>query len=303
MKRALIVLLACVAPWSVSLAASPEDDYLAARDAYIKTMSRSQTDSDVEKHNAALADLEGRLRKIIGPTASRDFAGEGKIHLDGLIDGDEGFGLLDGLVYERADKKASLVVTTANLFDTWLRQHKDWWPDNPLPQDIPAALRSDDFYTQSISTDAAVVTYAEIPVVKPAWATIAYAMLATRTQDDIGPIPHEINVFVRRADRVFIVTAKTDVKAGPIAACGKAHDQVTQQADKAGDRLQGRETARPSGRARAPSRARLSDLLCDAREGRALLSGPGEAGAGPRRRAAGEVTRCRAPASAPWSSP
>ena len=228
MKFVLTVLWILVT--SIAAASSPEESYLAARDGYIKALRHSDTDADLERHNAALADLETQLRAIIGPIAIEGFASDGKIHLDGLIAGDEGFGLIDGLVFAGADDKARLVVTTPTLFDKWLRAHRDWWPENPLPQDLNAALRDDDFYTQGLSADSAFVTYAEIPVARPAWATIAFAMLATRTQDLVGPVPDEINIFVRGADRVFIVTAKTTIRAGPIAACDALRKQLEQKA-------------------------------------------------------------------------
>jgi hypothetical protein len=240
MKYLLITLLAlAAAPWSAS-AAAPEQGYLAARDAYIKTIGHDETDRGFERHKAALADLETQLRRIIGPTALKGFPTEGKIHLDTLSPDDEGFGLLDGLVYaiplddKSFDEKASIVVTTKALFDAWLRAHKARWSNQePLPQDLRAALGSDDFYRQALSTDAAVVTFAPLPVVKPAWAKIAFAMLATRTQDAPGSTPTETNIFIMGTDRVYLVTAKTEIAVGPIAACEKIRQQFKAQAEAA----------------------------------------------------------------------
>ena len=238
MKHVLIALVALIA--LPARAASPEEDYLAARDAYIKTIQHDATDRGFERHNAALADLESQLRKIIGPTALPGFAAEGKIHLDTLSPEDEGFGLLDGLVYaipldqKGIDDRASVVVTTVGLFEAWLRAHKiKWWNQDPLPQDLRVALQSDDFYRQALSTDAAVVTFARLPIAKPSWAKTAFAMLATRTQDDVGSTPTEIDIVVVGAQRVYAATAKTDVAVGPIAACEKSRQQLKAQADAA----------------------------------------------------------------------
>ena len=195
-------------------------------------MARDSTDRGFERHNAALADLESQLRMIIGPTTLAGFPAEGKIHLDTLSTEDEGFGLLDGLVYaiplddKGIEEKVSVVVTTRTLFEAWSRAHKTrWWNQDPLPQDLQAALRSDDFYRQALSTDAAVVTFAQLPVAKPSWARTAFAVLATRTQDDVGTAPTEMDVVVIGAARVYAVTAKTEVTVGPIAACEKIRQQ------------------------------------------------------------------------------
>jgi hypothetical protein len=224
-------------------AASPEQNYLAARDAYIKAFHNGGADPDFDKHKSALADLETQLRRIIGPTTLKGFPAEGKIHLDTLSPEDEGFGLLDGLVYaipldeKGIDERASVVVTTKGLFEAWLRAHKTkWWNQDPLPQDLQAALRSDELYRQALSTDAAVVTFARLPVAKPSWARTAFGILATRTQDDIGSAPTEMDIVVIGNERVYVATAKIDVAVGPIAACETIRRQFKARAEDA-DRI------------------------------------------------------------------
>jgi hypothetical protein len=222
-------------------AASPEQTYLAARNAYIKAFHNGGADPDFEKHKRALADLETQLRRIIGPTTLKGFPAEGKVHLDTLSTEDQGFGLLDGLVYaipldeKGIDEKASIVVTTRTLFEAWLRAHKSrWWNQDPLPQDLQSAFRSDEFYRQALSTDAAVVTFARLPVAKPSWARTAFAILATRTQDDVGATPTEMDIVVIGDERLYVATAKTEVAVGPIAACETIRRQFKAQAE-AGD--------------------------------------------------------------------
>ena len=234
MKFALIALLALlVIP---ARAASLEDAYLAARDGYIKRFEKSPSDDATnEAYTRALADLEAKLRQVIGPTHLDGFSPDGKISLDALDSGDEDFGLLDGLVYVRADEKTRVLVTTASLFDKWLKAHERFWPETPLPADMAAALERDDFYTQAVTNGAAVVTYAQIPVAKPAGATLAFAVLDARTQDQSPPVPDEMIITVRRADRVFLITAKTAVAAGPIAACDRIQAKLTAEALAAGD--------------------------------------------------------------------
>jgi hypothetical protein len=227
---AALILSILLALTAAASAASPEQAYLAARDAYIKAFSRGEPDPDFEKHRRALADLETQLRKFIGPTTLPGFPAEGKIHLDTLSTEDEGFGLLDGLAYaiplddKGIDEKVSVVVTTRTLFETWLRAHKT---------SLRAAPKSDDFYREALSTDSAVVTFAQLPVAKPAWARTAFAVLAIRTQDLVGSTPDEMDIVVVGTERVYAVTAKLEVAVGSIAACEKARQQLKAQAQAA----------------------------------------------------------------------
>ena len=67
--KALLITLLLVFP-AVSQAASPEQDYLAARDAAVRKVAQSEKRKDSEEiqtklHDAALADLEKRLRPIV----------------------------------------------------------------------------------------------------------------------------------------------------------------------------------------------------------------------------------------------
>jgi hypothetical protein len=234
MKHALIALLVLLA--IPARATSLEDAYLAARDRYIKRFEKSPNDdATYEAHTRALADLQAKLRQVIGPTHLDGFSPDGKISLDALDSGDEDFGLLDGLVYVSTDEKTRVLVTTASLFDKWLKSHERFWPETPLPAEMAAALERDDFYTQAVTNGAAVVTYAGIPVAKPAWATLAFAVLDARTQDQPPPIPDEMIITMRRADRVFMVTARTAVAAGPIATCDKVQARLSAEAQAAGD--------------------------------------------------------------------
>ena len=80
----------------------------------------------------ATADLEGKLRQIIGPVAIKGLAGDGKSFIDTLLEGDEDFARLDGLFATNADESLTVVVTTPRLFDIWMRTHEDFWKENPL---------------------------------------------------------------------------------------------------------------------------------------------------------------------------
>src|SRR5438105_9188270 len=158
----LLILAAALLSPAIALAASPEDAYVAARDAAIaafqKTADTKAVDARNKKHDKTLKELEQKLKAIVGPFAMKGFPAQGKINLDTLFSEDEGFGMLDGIVYGETESAKSVVVTTDGLLQKWLdgRQGKD---STKLPVDPAAAVQTEDFYGAAISTDAAVISY------------------------------------------------------------------------------------------------------------------------------------------------
>lgn len=217
--------------------ASPEQGYLAARDAglrSIKTLEDAKAaDEEIAKREEeVLIDLGARLRVLIGTPALKDVVDTEKINNDTLRSGDVGYGELDGVAYESKDEKTHIVVTTESLLSGWLVAHKNWWPNvDNVPQDIAAAFKSDTFYTQAISGDAAVAIFTELPVTKPAAAKAATALLIVRRQD-IGPsVPDELIVSAAQGGRVYVATLRVDGKATPIAACTEIWDKAQKESE------------------------------------------------------------------------
>jgi len=225
-------------------AASSEEDYLAARDAAIAELTALANRGVLDRrltarHTRALAALERQLRQVVGPTELKGFParaaqGSGKINLSGLIEGDGEFGMLDGIVHASRDRKSFVLVTTEGLLQSWLRGHSNWWPGREnVPEDIAAALRTDAFYTQAVSSGAAVGQFAEIPVTKPERASVAHAVLALRAQD-VGPfLPDEVFVSVVRDGRVFIAGAPAAVAIKRIPECQEIWDTVRKKPEAA----------------------------------------------------------------------
>jgi hypothetical protein len=82
MKRLLLALVLALSAAGCAWAASPLDDYFAARDAYLKKFKEGDISSDemTRAHERALDDLGARLRNVIGPTglfSGADEAGAG----------------------------------------------------------------------------------------------------------------------------------------------------------------------------------------------------------------------------------
>jgi hypothetical protein len=209
----------------VAHAGSPEETYLAARDGYIAKLNPAGdtgavSDAVAKDEERARADLAKQLRAMIGPLNVKGYDGEGALTIETLFKSDVGFGGLDGLVFT-APKDISLVVTPRGLFERWVRDHKDWWGPTlaNVPQEPLAALKTEAFYTQGISADAAVSSFGELPLSKPADAVTAYAMLAIRRQD-IGPsAPDEILVSVIVGQRLYVVSAPVSTELKLMPAC------------------------------------------------------------------------------------
>ncbi|MBR1148586.1 hypothetical protein [Bradyrhizobium sp. AUGA SZCCT0431] len=240
--------------------ASPEDRYIAARDAAIAKITKmyaDKKDDEAFKLTESLrADLLAKLTPIIAESARKGF-GPARLNLDALSKGDMGFGLLDGVRFDSelgdngekagqngrdgkyVEPKSHIIVTTQSMFERWLRAHKDWWGNKlkNVPQQIGAALKDESFYTQAISTDAAVVNFNELPIAKPASATSAFAMLGGRTQDAVPEAADEVFVSALANGKVYIAYGSIKPKV-EVSACVAIKADYDKKADKAADDLQ-----------------------------------------------------------------
>ena len=228
---------------SLARAETREQRYFSARDAAIAKVSAamdSYTATPAEPRKAkseALhkltamdeaerAKLEAQMRDIVGPMAISGFGPDGKLNFDGLIKGDQGFGTLDGLKFTSVDKKAIIIVTTTDIFQHWLAEHKDWWGKNgdSIPQQPGRAVQIDAFYTQALMTDSAIIGFTELHVRKPLGSIFVFAMLGGRTQDGVPSKADEIFVAVGRGGRVFIGQSQSIDAVGPVARCNGARE-------------------------------------------------------------------------------
>lgn len=240
---AVAVLVATLAGVvAAPLPQSPEDRYLAARDAAIDKFSPiydagTFDDAAAKAEETARAGLQAQLSGILGEIHASGF-GAAKLNLETFYKGDEGFGVLDGLRLDAelgktgepagrkdadghyVEPKAHIIVTTQTLFERWLHAHKDWWDKGlkNVPQQIGAALRDERFYTQAISSGAAVVKFNALPMAKPAGATFAYGFLAGQTQSDIPDAADQVFVSALANGKVYIAYGSIAPKV-QIAAC------------------------------------------------------------------------------------
>jgi len=265
---------------------APEDRYIAARDAAIEKLSAIYDagkfdDAATAAEEAARADLAAQISAILNEPRRAGF-GAPTINLESFYKGDEGFGTLDGLRFddelgangEKAggngadgkyvEPRAHIIVTTQTLFERWLRAHKEWWGRKikNVPQRIGDALRDESFYTQAISSGAAVIDFNALPIAKPGSAIFAHAMLAGRTQSEVPDAADEIFVSAIAGGKVYVAygSIKPEVR---IAACTEIRAVTTSGPPKFSNNSSARRsTGRPmtdqaicAKRARTPSSA------------------------------------------------
>lgn len=235
--RSIVLIAALLLFCGNAHAASPEENYFAARDGHIEALAaarkRGAPDKEIAaREKRALADLERQVRRLVGNVALKDAKGAGRINLEGLQQGDMEFGMLDGLVFEAKDGKSRTVVTTQNLLKNWLREHQNWWRTNNVPQGVAPALRFAPFYTQALGGGAAFGSFGELSVGTPDGG-FATALLIARAQDIGSRNPDELVVSVARGHRVFIVTAKAAAKIAPVAECEAMWPALKEKTDAA----------------------------------------------------------------------
>jgi hypothetical protein len=240
---------------------SPEDRYIATRDAAIEKFSPAYDggkfdDTAKQAEEAAFADLKAQMIAILDEPGRNGF-GPAKLNIETFYKGDEGFGTLDGLRFEAlvgetgekagsktadgeyVEPKAHIVVTTQTMFARWLRAHKDWWDKGArnVPQQIGSALKDESFYTQAISNGSAVVSFNTLPIARPASATFTYAFLAARTQSEIPNAADEVIVSALANGKVYIAEGSIAPKV-QIAACTGIRADYNKRAEAADDDFQ-----------------------------------------------------------------
>ncbi|SCB32716.1 hypothetical protein GA0061098_100634 [Bradyrhizobium shewense] len=216
---ALLCLLVLATPVH---AATPEQHYLDLRDRYIaKFSSAKESDEIYKQHDAALKELAGALRGLVGPVTIKGLPAEGKSNVDTLFKSDIGFGHLDGLSFASEGYKIQAVVTTSTLLAHWLREHRE----DGMPQESGAAFKSDRFYYQAIQ-DAAFAKYAELPITNPASASAVVAVLGVRGNGGLKGPPDEIDVVATKGDKVYFLATSNAVKTAEIPACERVWKQM-----------------------------------------------------------------------------
>ena len=209
------------------IAAAPEDTYLATRDKAVERIKKLRGDAAAKLESQTLAELERQLRALIGPKRFNGLPTDGKITLETLNDG-VGLGLLDGLSFDNEDQSRRIIVTTQSLTAAWLKAHKSWTPERPLPDTLQEAVKTEEFLTQAFGTGAAFVLYGALPVASR--SGFVHASLFALSQDGSPSKPESIIIVAVKGDRVFASQTKLLAPVEPIAICDKLKDKLDLQA-------------------------------------------------------------------------
>jgi hypothetical protein len=234
MKYALAIALTLLG--STAFAATPEENYIAARDAFIAKFNPpgdpvAPSDATSKEEERARVDLLKQMRGLIGPLNVKGFSGEAAYNVGSLFKGDIESGILDGLLFTK-DKEVRLVVTTMGLTDRWIKSPDGLAAEgDAVPKDVRTALKQDAFYTRATSADAAVGNFGELPVTKPAGADFVFAMLAARRQDFFPTPASEMLIGAIVPPRVYILSAPI-TKIRMMAPCEKLFKDAVVKAEK-----------------------------------------------------------------------
>ena len=192
------------------------------------------------------------------------------------------------------EPKSHFIVTTQPLLERWLRGHKDWWgkDKNNVAQQVGAALKQEDFYTQAISTDAAVINFSELPIALPAGATLAVAILGGRTQDTAPDEADEVFVSALANGKAYVAYGSIKPKM-KIPACMAIKTEANKKAEKAGADFEAKRIDKKTydklGDLRATRRRRLQEVLYPARRAAAFICRSDQTGAGAAGGSDGEI--------------
>lgn len=265
-KTASLALLLFFTPIAAT-AATPEEAYLSLRNRAtaklrkLEAAGKAAGAAEAEERKT-LKDLGEKMEAIIGPVSVPGFQKLGKYSIETLFEG-VGADQLDGLAFTGDDEKSLLTVSTQGLAEAFLRaRRKDWEKSEKPPQTLGEALASPFFYTLAVSPDAGVEKYADLPIAKPAAATLAAAILDLRSQDDAGGVlPDEIIVAVASEGRLYIASTPAKAKIESAPACEKIWAEHQAEAKKA------MESYSASGLANEKDFAKYADLQAEGSAG------------------------------------
>ena len=193
-------------------AASLEEKYFETRDNFIRQFEKESVPIDVldKKDEHALAELEKQLKAIVGPVHVEGFPKEGKINLL-TLQKDFGFGQVDGLRFSA--EQEYLFVTTDDILKKYLAGQPE------LPKDLAELSRTGEFYVRAITAEAAVTSFAEIPVKSANGKSYVHAFLGLTAQDTGPFIPTDIFVFVAKGNRILAVQSPAATEITEIPQC------------------------------------------------------------------------------------
>jgi hypothetical protein len=200
--------------------ANARRDYIEARARYSRTMDSLYKVSPAEAlkaDSAAVRDLAGRLRAILGTFSMPGVTDTGTINLGTLISGSTDTDLPDGITYRGPDSIRIFVADSA-IFHAWISQRYH----SRVPAELAGALKAAEVNTFVFWEEAAVVRYADLPATSTR-KQVYTAQLINRAQDDcVECTPEWILVTVGVDFRVIIADTPVPDRIPVPGACRQA---------------------------------------------------------------------------------
>lgn len=219
LHRSVIAALLCASSGIAAAQNTGEAEYLRVLRRAVSsfdTISTVYTTDQRRSLDSTLADLEMRLRSIIGPVHVAGFPQPPRINKDGLCTREVDCGMLDGLVLRTGDWSRTLVVTTPALMSAWLDDQR--WNVGKRDR-IESALQSADVMSEALGGNSMALHYADLPVADATARGMVSAMLVLRAQDFGDWPPRQVMVTVRRRDRIYIIQVPAAAEIATIPEC------------------------------------------------------------------------------------
>jgi hypothetical protein len=230
-RLAQAALFVSLTAGGISRAASPEAEYLAARNRANAVEQKAQAASSepsAAQEARLWSDIKAPLRLLVGSDPPKGFSGPATINPEKLLYGDIGSQSLAGFRWAAKDRVGSVLVTTYGLLRRWLYSERPEHLNANIPTDLKSALRTNSFYTQAITLYYPVTIIEPLSIQTPAGAKDVFAQLMDAPRDKSSGVPN-IAIVLRKGDRVCIglVEAKTHIT--PFPDCGSARRALEKQ--------------------------------------------------------------------------
>lgn len=225
MNSFVTVALLSLAVSGSARAASPEDDYLAARRSHLAEIGAAERvnrpETELLKLDAAgVADLAGRMSAVVGTSAFPAVPPTPVYRPETLLGGQLESGTVDGLRYASETGERAYLVTTEKIVLTWAGAAA---ADSPA---LARAMRSglgglfaeDEFLTHAIGVDAAFEGQVDLPV-RAGPGVVVRARAGVFAQDTAFAPPTSLVVALVENGRVTIATAPIETGVADPKAC------------------------------------------------------------------------------------
>lgn len=215
-EKPLLVTAISVAAWAMaslvlttgSRAGTPEDDYLAAREAQTdivrKAEAAQKSEAELTKlEEAGRQELEKRLLAVFGQGILPTDKGTASFEPETLYEGEIGSGSVDGVRFYIGEGTETYFYSTDRIVTAWAeRQSDDPEVVEAMKSGIPGIIMSETFMSNAVTMDAAAIGFLDLPIKTDADVT-AYASSGLFAQDAPSTPP----------DTLFLAVSKHGIVA------------------------------------------------------------------------------------------